>query len=49
MVEPAGMKPVKLIGAGGATFAAGKDNAASTAYSDNSYKTEETRPMTEAD
>jgi hypothetical protein len=37
MIEPTGMKPVKLIGAGDATFAPGK--AERRIYSHNSYKT----------
>jgi hypothetical protein len=37
MVEPTSMKPVKLIGVGGATFAAGKGER--RVYSHNGYKT----------
>jgi hypothetical protein len=40
MVEPTGMKPVKLIGRGGATFGAGKNEQ--RIYSHNSYQTGET-------
>lgn len=39
MVEPTGMKPVKLIGAGSATFAPGKDEC--RVYNHNSYTTRE--------
>jgi hypothetical protein len=39
MVEPTGMKPVKLIGADGATFAPGKDERRICSH--NSYKTRE--------